>query len=510
MRERGTAAGRLAGVAVTKLRRCIPLRPSMVAAAVLVLAGCQSVVIVDNKPLPTDAAGRPVYTGGYRLSEMLADPNGQILTVLAFSGGGKRSAALAHGALRGLARIPVVDSGRQRTLLDEVDFIAAVSGGSFPAAHYGLYRERSFDTFEHDFLKRDIEAFIWGTFLLPWNWEWLVNPLYGTNDRMSEVYDRLMFHGATFADLQHRGLPVVSVNGTDIANGVSFPFTQGTFDLICSDLTRFPVSRAVAASNGFPVVFSPITLTSFRRDCKGTWPPEVSPPPAGSDESRAELSRRAQIERIAHRYLDPERTSYVHVMDGGIADNLALRGLLNALLTIDDKSALFRTIAHQTRRVLVVSIDGQAATDPTLGQQRMVTGLATIFSAVSGTQIDAYNFETLLLADQEVTRLVKRIRVARCTEAPAIDGHRCDDVQGGLVHLSLDSVTDPEQRRRLQAIRTGLTIPDADVDTLVSWGERLVVENPKIRALTSGLDDPGAAPPSVSEPAAGHERTARR
>ena len=78
------------------------------------------------------------------------------------------------------------------------------------------------------------------------------------------------------------------------------------------------------------------------------------------------------------------------------------------------------------------------------------------------------------------------------------------------MHLSLDSVTDPEQRRRLQAIRTGLTIPDADVDTLVSWGERLVVENPKIRALTSGLDDPGAAPPSVSEPAAGHERTARR
>ena len=205
-------------------------------AAVLVLAGCQSVVIVDNKPLPTDAAGRPVYTGGYRLSEMLADPNGQILTVLAFSGGGKRSAALAHGALRGLARIPVVDSGRQRTLLDEVDFIAAVSGGSFPAAHYGLYRERSFDTFEHDFLKRDIEAFIWGTFLLPWNWEWLVNPLYGTNDRMSEVY-RLMFHGATFADLS-----IVACrwfgNGTDIANGVSFPFTQGTFDLICSDLDK--------------------------------------------------------------------------------------------------------------------------------------------------------------------------------------------------------------------------------------------------------------------------------
>jgi hypothetical protein len=284
------------------------------------------------------------------------------------------------------------------------------------SAHYGLYRERSFDTFEQDFLKRDIEAFIWGTFLLPWNWESVVNPLYGTNDRMSEVYDRLMFHGATFPDLQYRGLPEVSVVGTDIANGVSFP-----------------------ASNGFPVVFSPITLTSFRRDRKGT----------------------------------------VAARTGATARRFALRGLLSALRTIDEKSGLFRSVVHHTRRVLVFSIDRQAATDLTLGQLRMVTGLATIFSAVSSTQIDAYNVETLLPADQEV---------ARCVEAPVIDGHRCDDVQDGLVHGSLDNVTNPEQQRRAQSIRTGLTIPGAGVDALVSWGARLVVENPKIRSLTSGLD----------------------
>jgi hypothetical protein len=34
---------------------------------------------------------------------------------------------------------------------------------------------------------------------LPWNWDWLVNPVVGTNDRMTQVYDRLMFRGATFA-----------------------------------------------------------------------------------------------------------------------------------------------------------------------------------------------------------------------------------------------------------------------------------------------------------------------
>jgi NTE family protein len=61
-------------------------------------------------------------------------------------------------------------------------------------------------------LKQDINAYVWGTYLLPWNWEWLVNPFYGTNDRMAEIYDRLMFHGATYADLLRQGLPVVSVD----------------------------------------------------------------------------------------------------------------------------------------------------------------------------------------------------------------------------------------------------------------------------------------------------------
>ena len=71
---------------------------------------------------------------------------------------------------------------------------------------------------------RIIEAYIWGTYLLPWNWDWLVNPLVGTNDRMTQVYDRLMFHRATFADLARRGRPQVSINATDINFGRPFGF----------------------------------------------------------------------------------------------------------------------------------------------------------------------------------------------------------------------------------------------------------------------------------------------
>jgi NTE family protein len=468
-----------------------PLRQALLATLALLLGSCQTAFVPANQPLPQNAQGMPVYSSGYSLLPMLQRPQGEIVFIMAFSGGGKRSAAFAHGVLRGLRQIPVVEDGHTRSLLDELDYIASVSGGSFPAMHYGLYRDKSFETFPREFLKQDINAYVWGTYLLPWNWEWLVNPFFGTNDRMAEIYDRLMFHGATYADLLRQGLPVVSVDATDIANGIPFSFTQPSFDLICSDLSTFSVARAVAASNGFPVLFSPITLTSHTEDCRGVRPPTAAP--AEWAETPGELSRRAVLARTADRYLDPERTKYVHLLDGGISDNLALRGVANGGIALDDKTDTFRRIALKARRILVLSVDGQSASDPSLSKQRVVTGLGQIFGAVSGTQIDSYNFETLLLTDSELRSLVESLRKVRCAQARVIDGHDCADVRGALVHISLASIPDPQKRQRLQAIPTGLTIPDEDVDSLVSAGESLVQQNDAIRRLISDLDGPAVA-----------------
>jgi NTE family protein len=466
------------------------------AAALLLLGGCQTAMVPTNQPLPQNAQGAPVYSSGYALLPMLQKPQGEIVFIMAFSGGGKRSAAFAHGVLRGLRQIPVVEEGKTRSLLDELDYISAVSGGSFPAMHYGLYRDKSFETFPSEFLKVDINAYVYGTYLLPWNWEWLVNPFYGTNDRMAQIYDRLMFHGATYADLYRQGLPIVSVDATDIANGIPFSFTQPYFDLICSDLSTFPVARAVAASNGFPVLFSPITLISYNQRCQAKRPPTAAP--AAWADTPDELSRHALLARTANRYLDPERTQYVHLLDGGISDNLALRGVANGAIALDQSTDTFRKVALKARRILVLSVDGQSAADPALAKQRVVTGLGQIFGAVSGTQIDAYNFETLVLTNGELQKLVEGVRKVRCAQARVIDGHDCADVRGDLVHISLASIPDPQLRQRLQAIPTGLTIPDADVDALVGSGESLVQQNSQIRALIADLDSRTAAAQAAS------------
>src|SRR3972149_7972761 len=96
---------------------------------------------------------------GYRRKNISqAERSNRLLLILTFSGGGTRAAALAYGVLEELAKAEFSLEGRKRTLLDEVDTISSVSGGSFTAAYYGLFGRRIFEDFEEKFLKHDVEG----------------------------------------------------------------------------------------------------------------------------------------------------------------------------------------------------------------------------------------------------------------------------------------------------------------------------------------------------------------
>jgi NTE family protein len=430
--------------------------------------GC-SLSVPMNQPLQS-----PVGNAEYRLLDVNRRGGAEsTLVLVALSGGGKRSAAFAFGALQRMGNIPVQTGGTRSDLLHEIDMLAGVSGGSFVAAHYGLYGDESFATFPDEFLYRDIEAYIWGTFLLPWNWDWIFNPLVGTNDRMTWVYDKLMFHGAVFADLFRRGRPQVSINATDISFGSPFGFLPQTFDVICSDLAQLPIARAVAASNGFPVLFGPVTLRNYR----GPSCPLPSPlPPQAWERTQSDLRRRALVENL-YRYADGRQTPWIHLMDGGIADNLALRVLLNDLLLLDIRSDRVAAALIPVRRILVISVDGQSAPNPDWPRQRRIGSLGQIISAVTSAQIGAYNIETLIAVESSIDGLVEQVKALRCRRATTIEGYPCGDVAGKVLRVSLSDYPDQETRARLVSIRTGLTLPHEDIDALVAAGRTMIARD---------------------------------
>ena len=71
---------------------------------------------------------------------------------LALSGGGYRAAAYHVGTMRALHKLGI---------LDEVDVISSVSGGSITAAYYALNKYKGYELFEKDFLCKLKHNVLW-------------------------------------------------------------------------------------------------------------------------------------------------------------------------------------------------------------------------------------------------------------------------------------------------------------------------------------------------------------
>ena len=174
----------------------LPKPTLLVLVLLFLLGGCASRPI--NPPL-TQADPR----SGYRFETRQAYVrNKENLVILAFSGGGTRAAAFSYGVLEFLRRTEVVGpAGHTARLLDEVNVITGVSGGSFTALAYGLYGDKLFTDYERRFLKRNVQGEIIARTFSPRNWGNLWSLGWGRSELAAQLYDEVLFDGATFGDL---------------------------------------------------------------------------------------------------------------------------------------------------------------------------------------------------------------------------------------------------------------------------------------------------------------------
>ena len=160
----------------------------------------------------------------------------ELLILLTFSGGGTRAAAFSYGVLEALADTKISINGKERRLLDEVDGISSVSGGSFTAAYFGLFGYRIFEDFENKFLKRNVQSELLKRMVSPLSWPKLWSLYYDRSDLAADFYDELLFEKKTFKSLSRPNSPIIAINATDAALGSQFTFIGSQFAPICSDL----------------------------------------------------------------------------------------------------------------------------------------------------------------------------------------------------------------------------------------------------------------------------------
>src|SRR5438046_5932801 len=187
--------------------------PSLFALLVL-LGGCATRPI--NPPITQVDPSK-----GYRFETRQAYAKDKDnLVILAFSGGGTRAAAFSYGVLEFLRRTEVVaPNGATVRLIDSVDVITGVSGGSFTALAYGLYGDKLFTDYEQRFLKRNVQGELLARAINPAYWGDLLSTGWGRSELAANYYDEILFNGATFGDLDRGDGPFIMASATDISTG---------------------------------------------------------------------------------------------------------------------------------------------------------------------------------------------------------------------------------------------------------------------------------------------------
>jgi NTE family protein len=459
-------------------------------AALLGLGGCATAPV--NPPI---SHANPA--AGYRFeTREQYSRNKEDLIILAFSGGGTRAAAFSYGVLEVLRNTEVIGrNGQRERLLDSVDVITGVSGGSFTALAYGLYGDQLFSEYEQRFLKRDVQGELIGRALNPVNWGPLSSPYWGRSELAADLYDEVLFNGASFADLQHGPGPMIAVSATDLNSGARFYFTQKMFDILCSDLSTVRLSRAAASSSGVPVVLSPVTIDNYGGTCGYKEPSFLTRIEKSTDVARP-VARAIQELKELRYYEDGKQRPYLHLVDGGVSDNLAMREILAILEELEALHLEGLPTPLDHARKLVVFVVNSLSTPPLDWDQRRSTpGTVEVLLQATGVPIDHYSYEAVELLRDTAARwqMLRSIRDSGAvidTGNPALaEVMRVPSLEVYVVNVSFADLKDGMERAYLNEQPTSFVLPPEAVDRLRAAAGRIVLESPDFQRYLRDLGD---------------------
>ncbi|MCH2189857.1 MAG: patatin-like phospholipase family protein [Gammaproteobacteria bacterium] len=433
----------------------------------VVLGGCAKTIRMENKKIGfIDSDMR------YSIQNLTKKfSNSENVFIVNFSGGGTRAAALSYGVLEGLNGY-AFDANANKSLLDEISFISSVSGGSFTAAYYGLHGKKIFNQFEDEFLNVDFQGS-------------LLSRLFSLGRILSDVdrteaairlYDKNVFKGATFADMVHDDRPIIIINASDLGGGIRFSFIQRYFDLLCSELATFPVARAVAASSAVPLVFSPVVLRNHDH-CGAEYTNWIRHRKVREDEQH-QLEINALLQSLSSLN-DKQRRAYIHLVDGGITDNLGFRAIFDLLAIAGDAGVIQGMRQTAIKRMIILSVDASVDARKGLDQAPKEPSIANTLAAMSNIQLHRYNIATIELLEEQIKTWAEQLSTPE------------QQVEPFLINISLNDVQDEASKARLQSIPTSLSLSKDDVSLLIETGKNLLHSNAEMQRLLDHIGSKG-------------------
>ncbi|MGD9980711.1 MAG: patatin-like phospholipase family protein [Hyphomonadaceae bacterium] len=423
----------------------------------LLVSACATATAPINAPL-----------SGERADVASRAPVGDDLIVLALSGGGSRAASFHLGVLQQLRATPGRDG---RPLTEHIALITSVSGGSVLAAYYGLHGDEGLDGFDDAYLARRWRVRGPGS---PFG---IAGALRGGMNGPSQLSAWLsdnIYGDATMGETGEG--PRVIINATDLYNSTPFAFTQFFFDGLCSDVRQVRVADAVAASMAVPVAFRPVLVESYPSRCNGPpdWVPRVL----------AHRDTPVNVQQTAYAFLNYRGDTraaqrYLHLSDGGVADNLGLLSLHVMRAAEEPPSPLTAREALQARRVLFLVVNAEYIRPRTFQQNGTdAIGMSEMLYAPLDVSTEVAKRASIDVWRASLPAYEQDLREWRCAlpEDVLRANWRCDEISLSMDVISFRDMA-PEEYESLFDTATELSLPRETVNALVAAGRGVVQRN---------------------------------
>jgi NTE family protein len=249
------------------------------------------------------------------------------------------------------------------------------------------------------------------------------------------------------------------------------------------------LARAAAASSAVPVALSPVTINNYGGICGYHDPPWVEA--AIRPRGHAWTGNRAlQRYRSLQAYEDGRERPYIHLVDGGLAGNLGVYPVVEALQEAETSEAFRKAVGvDKLRRIVLVIVN--AYTAPNLGwgkREAAPSAVALLLQAVS-VPIDRFSYESVDALEDLITEWTLRRQVAvekLRRKGEPIPADMLPPLEFSVVDASFDAVRDPAEREYLLNLPTTLSLSPEAVDRLRAAAAQVLRDSASFRKL---IDD---------------------
>lgn len=447
------------------------LNRTLLASSMVLLTACHSILYQPAKTLSQIDPEK-----GYRLEKTMQQAlEKENLVIVTFSGGGSRAVSLGYGVLEQFQQATVRPTERGDTLLQNIDVVYGVSGGSVLAAYLALEGQETIPKFKEFFLKKDFQKKVINEVFSLSNVPRLTSPQFGRSDLLQEQLNLALYHGKTFADLaRKRKGPFAVINATDMTAGQKVSFTQDFFDWLCVDLNDIEIARAVAASSAVPLIFSPITLNNHAGFChaesKKAFLMQTQPG------NRLLLNNFNAMQKRLARYQDSVEQPYLHLVDGGLTDNLGLASLLDMSNLLSIRKLYAELKKSALRHVVVVSVNAQNERTSHIDKSADVPGVREVVDTVINVPIDKATESTVQYSQKFANQwnaYAKHQREAK--------------IKVYFVNVSLKDLPEGQLKKDVLNIGTSFYLPESDVDKLREAAKILLMQSKEYHAALKAL-----------------------